>query len=68
MTIFNLDEVYNIVNEKIENRAEFILKLLNKLDRGRNTNYSNLPPIIIVDGMDGAGKGVYKNLIMKYLI
>lgn len=68
MTIFNLDEVYNIVNEKIENRADFILRLLNKLDRGRNTNYSNLPPIIILDGMDGAGKGVYKELIIKYLI
>ncbi|MBI2499059.1 dTMP kinase [Candidatus Woesearchaeota archaeon] len=68
MTIFNFDEVYNIVNEKRENKADFILKLLKKLDGGRNTNYSNLPPIIIVDGMDGAGKGVYKNIIIEYLI
>lgn len=66
--MFNIDEISGIVN--VNEKYEFILDLIKEQDRIDNVNeidYGNLAPILIIDGMDGSGKGTYKKLILDYL-
>lgn len=62
MKLLDLKKVMNIVN--VDDRADYLRNLLDEFKLGT----LNLPPILIVDGIDGSGKGVYKKFIEEDLV
>jgi len=62
----DISKINNIVNLTENKKVEFIKNLINKQDK-ENKSFSTLPKIMILDGMDGSGKGTYKNLIQNFL-
>lgn len=59
----NIDKVFDIVNVDEEKRGEYIRDIL-----GNYNVIDKFPLILIVEGMDGAGKNVYKKFIEESLV
>ncbi len=61
----DIERVYNIINLDDKGKREFILKLVS--NEGYD-EYAEMPPIFIIEGMDGSGKGTYNELVVNHLI